>query len=161
MKQHNIEFLEANRHHYTTLVNAGYIQHLDQATRQRILDIIHEEFNPGYIAALWCQSCIADMLKYCYIQFDKWIAARLLDGDDQGQSLPGILSVMEETTRERVEMTFPIQDEPATEAKELPQVDGTLFGKEKGNTKPITDSKPVGGPPPKPAVLPNRNKRRS
>ncbi len=144
MKQDNIEFLEAQRHHYNTLVNAGYVQHLDQATRQRILDIIHEEFNPGYIASLWCQSCIADMLKYCYVQYDKWIAAQ-----------PAVEVVQEPVAeRDHVRMTFPIQDEPATEANKISHVDGTLFGKEKGNTKPITDSKPVGGVPPKPASKP-------
>ena len=76
MKPENKQFLDDNRHHYDIYVRAQYIQHFDSATRQRMLDVIHEEFNPGYIGTLWCQSCIADMLKYCYVQYDKWIAAQ-------------------------------------------------------------------------------------
>lgn len=157
MKQENVEFLDANRHHYTTLVNAGYVQHLDQATRQRMLDIIHEEFNPGYIGTLWCPPCVADMIKYVYVQYEKWIAAnKATEPADQATEPVAETTPVPtvEPERDHVRMTFPIHDEPATEAKELPKVDGTLFGQQKGNTKPITDSKPVGGPPPKPASKP-------
>ena len=74
MKQSSIDFLEENRHHYDTLVKAGFVQHLDYPTRERILAIIHEEFNPGYIGQLWCQSCVADMITYCYKQYLKYLA---------------------------------------------------------------------------------------
>lgn len=171
MKPENIEFLEANRHHYNTLVNAGYVQHLDQATRQRMLDVIHEEFNPGYIGTLWCPPCVADMIKYVYVQYEKWIEADKLTQAAEAATEPMAETEAAPTVepeREHVRMTFPIQDpadgtkaEPPAppavrlikegEAPEPPKVDGTLFGHQKGNTKPITDAKPVGGPPPKPS----------
>lgn len=152
MRADNIEFLEANRHHYTTLVNAGFIQHLDQSTRQRMLDIIHEEFNPGYIATLWCQSCIADMLKYLYVQYDKWVASQPVEEPVQ--------------ERDHVRMTFPIQEaaeetndvipEEVKPAAELPKVDGTLFGQNKEEVKQVSIQV---GKPTKDPVLPKKYKQ--
>lgn len=75
MKLENQQFLNDNRHHYDLLNQAGIVKHLDMATRQILLNVIHEEFNPGYLGQLWCQSCIADMITFAYVQYDKWIEA--------------------------------------------------------------------------------------
>ena len=75
MKDENKAFLDANRHHYNLLVNAGIVKHLDGATRDGLLRIIREEFAPNYIASTWCQSCVANILKFAYVQYDKWIVA--------------------------------------------------------------------------------------
>lgn len=170
MRKENIEFLEANRHHYNTLVNAGYVQHLDQATRQRMLDIIHEEFNPGYIGTLWCPPCVADMIKYVYVQYEKWIVAnKATEPVAETTPVPTV-----EPERDHVPMTFPIQDPPEETKPEPPappedriikegvipnppKVGATLFGQQKGNVKPVSDAKPVGGPPPAGS---SRHKRR-
>jgi hypothetical protein len=62
----NKEFIKANEHHYTILTKAGYVQHLDSATRTRMLAIIKEEINPTYTSDLWCQTCVAEMVNYLY-----------------------------------------------------------------------------------------------
>lgn len=71
ISQDDIQFLEANRSHYNTWVRAQYIQHLDGATRTRMLTIIRKYFAPGYLADLWCQSCVAAMVVYLYTQYDE------------------------------------------------------------------------------------------
>lgn len=139
MKLENREFLDTNRHHYTTLVNAGYVQHLDQHTRENILRIIHEEFAPGYLAQLWCQSCVADLIKFAYVQYDKWIAVQPKDEP--------IVDTPAEPERDHVRMTFPIQEALVQEP-----IDVNSFGKIKGNVKAASKTKPVGGTPPKAAT---------
>lgn len=74
MKKENIDFLNANRHHWIAWEKAQIVNQLDYGVRQRLLDIIHEEWSPVYNANLWCSPCVIDMLKYAYTQFDKWIA---------------------------------------------------------------------------------------
>lgn len=80
MIQESIDFLNANRHHYELYLKAQYVKHLDLATRQGLLDVIRKEFNPGYMSDLWCNTCVVDMLKFAYVQYDKWLA-------EQGQRI--------------------------------------------------------------------------
>ena len=71
MNEDDIQFLETNRHHYALWKRVQVVKHLDGATRTRMLDIIHRQFAPNYIADLWCQSCVVAMMEYLYIQYDK------------------------------------------------------------------------------------------
>lgn len=73
MKAESKAFLDENRHHYNLLVNAGFVKQLDHNTRETMLRIIHEEFAPDYLGQTWCPQCVADMLKFVYVQYDKWI----------------------------------------------------------------------------------------
>lgn len=73
MKAASIQFLNDNRHIHTTLIAAGVIKHLDMATRQGLLNIIHEEFAANYITTLWCQPCVIELVKFAYAQYDKWL----------------------------------------------------------------------------------------
>lgn len=63
-------FLEENRKHYHTAVNAGYVQDLGQPVKQGMLGIIQKYFAPSYLANLWCSPCVFDMVKYLYTQYD-------------------------------------------------------------------------------------------
>lgn len=69
-------FLDQNRYHYHWLVNAGMVKHLDGNTRQGLLDVIRKEFDPGYLSDLWCSDCVANMLRYAYVQYDKYLAGQ-------------------------------------------------------------------------------------
>lgn len=73
MTPESITFLDANRYHYNWLINAGMVKHLDGYTRERLLQVIRIEFDPGYIADLWCPTCVATLLTYAYVQYDKWL----------------------------------------------------------------------------------------
>lgn len=75
MQQSSIDFLNTNRHHYNCLVNAGFVRNYDMSVRQGVLDVIRKEFDPGYQTTLWCGECVMTMLKYAYVQYDKWIEA--------------------------------------------------------------------------------------
>lgn len=98
MKSENRAYLDTNRHHYDMLVKAQIVNHLDHVTRENLLRIIHEEFAPTYMGQLWCPACVADMLKFVYVQYDKWIAAQ-----------------PKEENRDHVPMTFPVHEKPFIE----------------------------------------------
>lgn len=76
MKPENKAFLEANRTHWITLRDAFFIRHLDGHTRSEMQRIMGEEFRPGYVTDLWCQTCVADMVRALYQEFEKWEAAQ-------------------------------------------------------------------------------------
>jgi len=73
MRQADIDFLEANRHHHTALVQAGIVRHLDGNTRSEIQRIIGEYWRKGYTADIWCSPCCADMLRLCYKFYDDYL----------------------------------------------------------------------------------------
>ncbi len=63
--------LEANKHHSVTLKEAGYVAHLDYATKLAIRVAISDEFIPGYNTNLNCSPCVAEMVKLAYEHYDK------------------------------------------------------------------------------------------
>ena len=71
MKLQNRQFLDLNRSHHHTLVVAGFLTNLTNEVRQTMLDIIREEFSPGYLCCLHCSADIAQMIKYLYGQYDQ------------------------------------------------------------------------------------------
>lgn len=115
MKNENKAFLDANRHHYNLLVNAGIVKHLDGATREGLLRIIREEFAPNYIASTWCQSCVADILKFAYVQYDKWIAAQPKEEpvieEDFIPAMTGHIPTVAEPDGAILKTTFPKNDQ--------------------------------------------------
>jgi len=74
MRTENAKFLDENRGIYTMLVDAGIVKQLDYPTREKLLSITREEFQPGYAGNLWCQPCVCDMIKYVFGQYDQWRA---------------------------------------------------------------------------------------
>lgn len=72
MDKTSIDFLDANRHHYDLWQRAKIMKDLDGATRRRLLEVIRKEFNPGYLADLWCGPCVAETIRYAYVQYDQW-----------------------------------------------------------------------------------------
>lgn len=71
MKLQNRQFLDFNRSHHNTLVKAGFLTNLTNEVRQTMLDIIRQEFSPGYLCCLHCSADIAQMIKYLYGQYDQ------------------------------------------------------------------------------------------
>lgn len=76
MKPENKAFLDANRHHYDTIIKAGYVKHLNAHERERMVRVMNEEFQPGYTADLWCPPCVFDMVKLLYQRYDAWLASQ-------------------------------------------------------------------------------------
>jgi len=76
MKPENKAFLEENRKHWITLRDAKYLRHLDGNTRSRMVQVISEEFQPGYTADLWCAPCVSEMITTLYRRFEEWEAAQ-------------------------------------------------------------------------------------
>jgi hypothetical protein len=73
MKQSNREFLDHHRPIYETLVKAEFVQNLTNEVRQTLLNIVREEFSPGYLCCLHCGADIAAMIRYAYTQYDEYI----------------------------------------------------------------------------------------
>lgn len=73
MKQENKEFLDFNRPHHDTVVKAGFLKNLDAGTRTKMVEIIREEFQPGYATDLWCAPCVFDMVKLVYRYYDEYL----------------------------------------------------------------------------------------
>jgi hypothetical protein len=73
MTPENIQFLNDNRTHHNTLVNAGYLRGLSAETRQRMQDVIRQEWEPTYHTDLWCGPCVCDMIKKLYRHYDEWL----------------------------------------------------------------------------------------
>lgn len=71
MKVEHRQFIEFNRSHHHTLVVAGFLTNLTNETRQTFLDIIRQEFSPGYLCCLHCSGDVAQMIKYVYGQYDE------------------------------------------------------------------------------------------
>lgn len=76
MNESSRNFLNANRHHYDLLIRAQYVKHLDISVREELLAVIRREFAPGYLSNNWCPECVANMIRFAYEQYDKWLAAQ-------------------------------------------------------------------------------------
>lgn len=76
MKASNTAFLEAHRGIWTMYQRAQIVVHIDAATKDGLLRVIHEEFDPGYLVNMWCGACVIDMLKYVYGQYEQWLQAQ-------------------------------------------------------------------------------------
>jgi hypothetical protein len=76
MKKESMIFLDANRHHWNAWQSAQIFNHLDYGVRERLLNVIREEFDPGYLTNLWCSPCVVDMLKLAYTQYDKYLLSK-------------------------------------------------------------------------------------
>lgn len=67
------QFLDENRGHHDTLVNAGYLRGLSGETRSRMQEIIGKYWQSGYHTDLWCPPCVCDMLKKLYRHYDEYL----------------------------------------------------------------------------------------
>jgi hypothetical protein len=74
MQQANKDFLDATRHHYLTLVNAGYLRGLNVHEKEGLIRVAREEFfGAGYSPDMFCPSCVAEMVKSVYRAYDNWL----------------------------------------------------------------------------------------
>jgi hypothetical protein len=73
MKASNREFLDHHRSIYETLVKAEFVQNLTNEVRQTLLNVVREEFSPGYLCCLHCGADIAALIRYAYIQYDEYL----------------------------------------------------------------------------------------
>lgn len=101
MKQESIDFLEANRHHYDTIVKAGYVKHLNAYERDGMVRVMREEFVPGYSTDLWCGPCVFDMVKLLYQRYDLWLSLHPKE-EAKPEDPPVVI--------EKIRATFPKQD---------------------------------------------------
>lgn len=71
MKQENKDYLKRYSHNYETLKQADFIGHLELETRQELLRITREEFDPNYIMCITCTEDVFQLIKYVYGQAEK------------------------------------------------------------------------------------------
>lgn len=70
MTDQDKQFMEVNRHIYVQLTMAGTLN-IDHGTKVELLAIIRRYWDGGYLVNLSCGSCIAEMVKFAYIQYGK------------------------------------------------------------------------------------------
>jgi hypothetical protein len=77
---------------------SGELRHMDGHTKFKMIDVIREEFNGGYLVNPSCGECMIEMVKFAYVQYDKYLKEQ-----------------------ERiVAMTFPVNDPPSESKNEPP-----------------------------------------
>lgn len=110
MNAEDKSFIEANRQHYRTITQAGFVADLDGVVKTKMLDIIKRNFAPAYLTNLWCSPCVVDMIKYLYEQYDampKEEPAKEVEAPKQAE-----LTIKKET--------FPKHDEPEHTVIDVP-----------------------------------------
>ncbi|WP_212005762.1 hypothetical protein [Chitinophaga sp. HK235] len=65
--EEHIEYLDQHRGHYDTLVTAGYMKNLDEPVKRRMQEIYWEAVGSTRFT-LWCNDCVADMVRQLYTQ---------------------------------------------------------------------------------------------
>lgn len=70
MLPENKIFLEQHKHTWEFLKLAGELNmgHMD---RQRLLELVREEWEPRYMCCLTCGADVCKMVEYAYTQFEK------------------------------------------------------------------------------------------
>lgn len=66
------QFMADNRPHYETLVRADFLTNIGQDVKTGLLDVARV-FAPAYQANLWCGPCVCDLVKFAFVQYDKWV----------------------------------------------------------------------------------------
>jgi len=69
MSPKNREKLEQYRGKYNTLI-ADQTLNLQPHERQDIINVIRDEWNPGYTVMEWCGHCVAEMVKMAFRNLD-------------------------------------------------------------------------------------------
>lgn len=69
MRQENIDFLNSNRDCLQEIINAQTATKANKI-QGRLVEIMREEFLPGYVYSGDCGSCLFDMVKTLYQYFD-------------------------------------------------------------------------------------------
>jgi hypothetical protein len=79
MRPENEQFLQDNYHHWQSVRDTQTLRLLDGPTRQKMVDVMREEWQPGYQADLWCPPCVFDMITAVYSRFDSHMASKKKD----------------------------------------------------------------------------------
>jgi len=79
MKQENIRFLQDNRACYREVSNVvgGRSAQIAHRITGELLQILREEFMPGYPAPHDCGNCLFNLVTVLYEKFDAYMAANL------------------------------------------------------------------------------------
>lgn len=78
MRQENIDFLNANRNCYREVSNVvgGRSAQLAHRITGELLNILREEFMPGYPPPHDCGNCLFNLVTVLYEKFDEYMAAQ-------------------------------------------------------------------------------------
>jgi hypothetical protein len=110
INQQQKDFMEANRPHYQTLIQAEFLTNIGYDVKEGLLNIARI-FAPGYQANLWCGPCVCDLVKYAYTQYDKWVAEQVIE------------EIVEPVIDEPIikKATFPKHDKPVKKSGRKPK----------------------------------------
>lgn len=70
MHTDSITILEKYKNHWHTLRDAGYVAHIDHATKKELEAVYQKEIDPRYHLTAWCGECVSDMIKRLYQTYE-------------------------------------------------------------------------------------------
>lgn len=73
MTTENKTFLDDNLYHFINLERAFYLKNLMAGTKDRMEQVMGQEFAKGYKADLTCPVCVGDMVKLLYRRYFEWL----------------------------------------------------------------------------------------
>ena len=66
-----LSFLEENKHFKEIYSQELIARTMNMRERVRMEKIIHEEFEPGFTADLWCEPCVREMILKAYKHYEE------------------------------------------------------------------------------------------
>lgn len=69
-KKESVEFLMEYKSMWDIYKQVQVISHLPTEVSQQFLEIA-KEIDPNYTGTVWCQSCLEDVIRFVYVNFEK------------------------------------------------------------------------------------------
>lgn len=73
MTQQNENYLREHYHIWQTLRDGGYCRNLSNGIKEELLRIYRETWDSRMMANLSCDSCVADLVRATFYQFDIYL----------------------------------------------------------------------------------------
>lgn len=83
MSPANKHILDAHEHFYTTFAKAQTINGMSHNVKRELLNVMREEFWPGYTYDEWCPHCVGKFLSDVYRKYEEWKRANIEPVKDQ------------------------------------------------------------------------------
>ena len=71
--EEHVEVLERYKEHWETLRTAGFMRNVDRPVFDDLQNVHNEALGPVQYTH-WCPSCVADLVRILYTNYEKWQA---------------------------------------------------------------------------------------
>jgi hypothetical protein len=95
MSPNNVAYLTEHYHIWQTLRDGGYCRNLSNGIKEELLRIYREEWDSRMMANLACDSCVADLVRATFYQFDIYLNEKKKEPAVQELSIRELAKVVE------------------------------------------------------------------